>query len=93
MSSYSYLLDRLCLLLGRYLSDAMTDEECQSFASSISSVDDQLMPSPSSPPRVSRARQPPLPATECFSRKVFVGGLPPDIDEGQFHRSQKGAAE
>jgi hypothetical protein len=71
----------------------MTDEECQSFASSISSVDDQLMVSPSSPPRVSRARQPFPPATECFSRKVFVGGLPPDIDEGQLQSCVRGAVK
>lgn len=69
-----------CVCLpGRLLSDALTDEE--SFPSSVSSVDDQLLASPNSPPRVSRSRQ--LPMTECFSRKVFVGGLPPDIDEGQ----------
>lgn len=23
-----------------------------------------------------------MPVGECFSRKVFIGGLPPDIDEG-----------
>lgn len=27
---------------------------------------------------------------ERFSRKVFVGGLPPDIDEGKLRRLRKG---
>ncbi|XP_062504279.1 cytoplasmic polyadenylation element-binding protein 4-like isoform X2 [Corticium candelabrum] len=75
------LLNAFTHVPGRYLSDARTDEE--SFPSSVSSVDDQFLPSPSSPPRAARSRQ--LPMTECFSRKVFVGGLPPDIDEVEIH--------
>ena len=37
-----------------------------------------LVVSPGSPPRSRRSNA----QLECFSRKIFVGGLPPDINEG-----------
>lgn len=46
---------------------------------------DQTVPNMSSPSQVSPNSQG---RTENYSRKVFVGGLPPDIDEGQGLYSQ-----
>ena len=43
---------------------------------------DQTVPSLGSPSHSSPSSQPGLEHIERFSRKVFVGGLPPDIDEG-----------
>lgn len=46
---------------------------------------DQTVPSLGSPGRAgSPTSQISGSHTERYSRKVFVGGLPPDIDEGQF---------
>ena len=42
---------------------------------------DQIVPSLSSPGHISPRSNPDY-GIERFSRKVFVGGLPPDIDEG-----------
>jgi cytoplasmic polyadenylation element-binding protein len=48
-------------------------------------VDGQVLPQPA-PPRSSPSRSSPhsqgSETGERYSRKVFVGGLPPDIDEG-----------
>ena len=44
---------------------------------------DQTVPNMSSPSRGSPNSQSGLERIERFSRKVFVGGLPPDIDEGR----------
>lgn len=43
---------------------------------------DQIVPSLSSPGQIS-PRSPTDYLPERYSRKVFVGGLPPDIDEGE----------
>ena len=43
---------------------------------------DQTVPNLNSPNRGSPNSQSGLERIERFSRKVFVGGLPPDIDEG-----------
>ena len=43
---------------------------------------DQTVPSLGSPSHSSPSSQHGLEHIERFSRKVFVGGLPPDIDEG-----------
>lgn len=44
---------------------------------------DQTVPNIGTPPRVSPSSQSGVgDRVERFSRKVFVGGLPPDIDEG-----------
>ena len=43
---------------------------------------DQTVPNMNSPSRGSPNSQSGLERIERFSRKVFVGGLPPDIDEG-----------
>ena len=45
---------------------------------------DQTVPNMSSPSRGSPNSQSGLERIERFSRKVFVGGLPPDIDEGKY---------
>ena len=55
------------------------------FPDNSSSSLDQTVPNLSSPSQLSptsHALQAQL--GEQFSRKVFVGGLPPDIDEGRF---------
>lgn len=44
---------------------------------------DQTVQHLSSPSRGSPSSQSGVERIERFSRKVFVGGLPPDIDEGQ----------
>lgn len=43
---------------------------------------DQTVPNMNSPSRGSPNSQTGVERIERFSRKVFVGGLPPDIDEG-----------
>ncbi len=43
---------------------------------------DQTVPNMSSPSRGSPNSQSGMERIERYSRKVFVGGLPPDIDEG-----------
>ena len=45
---------------------------------------DQTVPSLGSPSHSSPSSLPGVEHIERFSRKVFVGGLPPDIDEGNF---------
>ena len=45
---------------------------------------DQTVPNMSSSSRGSPNSQSGLERIERFSRKVFVGGLPPDIDEGKY---------
>ena len=45
---------------------------------------DQTVPNMSSPNRTSPTTQSGVERMERYSRKVFVGGLPPDIDEGQY---------
>ena len=44
---------------------------------------DQTVPNMSSPSRGSPSSQSGIERIERYSRKVFVGGLPPDIDEGE----------
>jgi len=52
---------------------------------------DQTVPNMNSPSRGSPSSQSGLERMEHYSRKVFVGGLPPDIDEGNlFVRVQIG---
>ena len=51
---------------------------------------DQTVPNMNSPSRGSPSSQSGLERIERFSRKVFVGGLPPDIDEGRQRRSHQG---
>ncbi|XP_065827908.1 cytoplasmic polyadenylation element-binding protein 2-like [Oscarella lobularis] len=81
----------------RFYSDTFADDESLA-SSSASSLDPgppgsgggggggvgahDLVVSPASPPR---SRRSVAQLTECFSRKVFVGGLPPDIDEVEIH--------
>lgn len=45
---------------------------------------DQTVPTLCTPPGASPGSQPGGDRIERYSRKVFVGGLPPDIDEGEF---------
>lgn len=45
---------------------------------------DQTVPNLGSPVNTSPGSE----RIERFSRKVFVGGLPPDIDEGEFGNSE-----
>ena len=49
---------------------------------------DQTVPNMSSPSRGSPNSQSGVERIERYSRKVFVGGLPPDIDEGKPQSSQ-----
>ena len=49
---------------------------------------DQTVPSLGSPSHSSPSSQPGMEHIERFSRKVFVGGLPPDIDEGKSYCPQ-----
>ena len=55
---------------------------------SESSLDHQRAPnSLGSPTMGDSGSQLGLDRIECYSRKVFVGGLPPDIDEGSLYSS------
>eukprot|EP00118_Oscarella_pearsei_P002922 m.12202 g.12202 ORF g.12202 m.12202 type:complete len:546 (+) comp23871_c0_seq1:589-2226(+) len=73
----------------RYYSDAFADDDSLASPASLGPCDVSLPPSSHelaiSPPSPPRSRRGAAQLTECFSRKVFVGGLPPDIDEVEIH--------
>ena len=79
-----YFLSFITLLLSVYLflTAAVSDDLSISSSSSSHGVSRSPSPPYSSSPFTAAGTATPAAMPESYSRKVFVGGLPPDIDQG-----------